>query len=83
VMETGPAFLTSETTEDVTILTTFDQRIQRAAEKAVADVFKSKVAEGSKAQAAVVVMSADGAVRAIVGGRDNTADGVFNRATQA
>ena len=32
-MESGPGFLTSETTEDVTIKTTFDQRIQRAAEE--------------------------------------------------
>ncbi len=83
VMETGPGFLTTETTEDVTIKTTFDQRIQRAAERALQRVFDEKVDEGSKAQAAVVVMSADGAVRAMVGGRDNTAQGTFNRATQA
>lgn len=83
VMETGPGFLTSETTEDVTIKTTFDQRVQRAAERALAKVFEEKVAEGSKAQAAVVVMSADGAVRAVLGGRDPVAIGAFNRATQA
>ena len=83
VMDSGPGFLTSETTEDVTIRTTFDQGIQRAAERALARVFNEKVKEGSKAQAAVVVMSADGAVRAMIGGRDNTAAGTFNRATQA
>ena len=83
VMESGPGFLTSETTEDVTIRTTFDQRIQRAAERALARVFDEKVAKGSTAQAAVVVMSPDGAVRAMIGGRDNTAAGTFNRATQA
>ena len=83
VMESGPGFLTSETTEDVTILTTFDQRLQNAAERALNRLFEEKVAEGSKAQAAVVVMSADGAVRAMVGGRDSTVAGVFNRATQA
>lgn len=83
VMETGPGFLTSETTEDVAIKTTFDQGVQRAAERALARVFDEKVAPGSKAQAAVVVMSADGAVRAMIGGRDNTATGTFNRATQA
>lgn len=83
VMESGPGFLTSETTEDVTITTTFDQRIQRAAERAMKRIFDEKVADGSKAQAAVVIMSPDGAVRAMIGGRDNTATGTFNRATQA
>ncbi|SNT72955.1 transglycosylase domain-containing protein [Paracoccus seriniphilus] len=83
VMETGPGFLTSETTEDVTIKTTFDQRIQRAAERAMKNIFAEKVKEGSKAQAAVVVMSADGAVRAMIGGRDTTVNGAFNRAVQA
>lgn len=83
VMETAPAFLTSETTEDVVIRTTLDQRLQRAAEEALAYVFETKIKEGSKAQAAIVVMSADGAVRAMVGGRRNEAAGSFNRATQA
>ena len=83
VMESGPGFLTSETTEDVTITTTFDQTIQRQAERALKRVFEEKVKDGSQAQAAVVVMSADGAVRAMIGGRDTTAAGSFNRATQA
>ena len=83
LMETGPGFLTSETTEDVTITTTFDQRIQRAAEAAMQRVFNEKVADNSKAEVAVVVMSADGAVRAMIGGRDTTVNGAFNRATQA
>lgn len=83
VMESGPGFLTSETTEDVTITTTFDQRIQRAAERALQRIYDEKVKDGSTAQAAVVVMSADGAVRAMIGGLDNRAQGTFNRATQA
>jgi penicillin-binding protein 1A len=83
VMESGPAFLTGDTTEDVIIRTTLDQRIQKAAETALADVFATKVKGGSKAQAAVVVMSADGAVRAMVGGRQIDSAGSFNRATQA
>ncbi len=83
VMDTGPGFLTSETTEDITIRTTFDQRIQRAAERAVKRVFDEKVADGSKAEVAVVIMSADGAVRAMIGGRDTTVNGAFNRAIQA
>lgn len=83
VMESGPEFFTRTTTEDVIIRTTFDQTIQRAAETALAHVFETKVRAGSKAQAAIVVMSADGAVRAMVGGRDTKASGAFNRATQA
>ena len=83
LMESGPGFLTTETTEDVTILTTFDQKVQQAAERAMKRIFDEKVSDGSKAEAAVVVLSADGAVRALVGGRDTVVQGVFNRATQA
>ncbi|KIC51782.1 PBP1A family penicillin-binding protein [Tateyamaria sp. ANG-S1] len=83
VMSTGPEFFTRNTTEDVIIRTTLDQRLQRAAEDALKQVFETKVREGSKAQAAIVVMSADGAVRAMVGGRETQVAGVFNRAIQA
>ncbi len=84
VMDQGPSFLTDETTEDVVIRTTFDQDIQTAAEEALQWVFDNKVREGSEAQAAIVVMSADGAVRAMVGGRKfRGVAGQFNRAIQA
>lgn len=83
IMQAGPDFLTNETTEDVIIRTTFDPAIQAAAERALTDVFANQVREGSEAQAAIVVMSADGAVRAMVGGRDVSGGGLFNRATQA
>lgn len=83
VMETGPSFLTNTTTEDVVVRTTLDPKLQKAVEEAMAYVFETKVKDGSKAQAAVVVMSADGAVRAMVGGRETQTSGGFNRATQA
>lgn len=83
VMSSGPEFFTRNTTEDVIIKTTLDQRIQRAAEEGLQWVFDNKVKADSQAQAAVVIMSANGAVRAMVGGRDNTVTGAFNRATQA
>ena len=83
VMESAPSFLASETTEDVLIRTTFDTRLQGAAEGAMQTVFAEKVRAGSQAQAAIVVMSADGAVRAMVGGRKTRVSGQFNRATQA
>ncbi|MEM8787076.1 MAG: PBP1A family penicillin-binding protein [Pseudomonadota bacterium] len=83
VMAAGPSFLTRSTTEDVVIATTFDPGLQRAAEEALAHVFDTKVKPGSKAQAAIVILSPDGAVRAMVGGRKSGAAGQFNRATQA
>ncbi len=83
VMASGPEFFTRNTTEDVVIRTTLDQRIQTSAEEALKFIFQEKVREGSKAQAAIVVMSADGAVRGMVGGRKTRVSGAFNRATQA
>ncbi|MDO5756662.1 MAG: transglycosylase domain-containing protein [Rhodobacterales bacterium] len=83
VMSSGPEFFTRDTTEDVIISTTLDQRLQHAAEEGLQAVFDEKLRDGSKAQAAVVVMSADGAVRAMIGGRQTKVSGAFNRATQA
>ena len=81
-MTQGPDFLLRETTEDVIIRTTFDPRMQEAAEAALVEVFENQVREGSEAEAAIIVMSADGAVRAMVGGRQE-GTGLFNRATMA
>ncbi|MDF1802284.1 PBP1A family penicillin-binding protein [Thalassovita sp.] len=83
VMSSGPEFFTRNSATDVMIKTTLDQRLQKAAEDALDYIFSEKVKEGSKAQAAIVVMSADGAVRAMVGGRRTKVSGAFNRATQA
>lgn len=83
VMDQGPDFFTRDTTEDVVIRTTLDQRIQSAAETALLSVFDAKLKAESEAEAAIVVMSSDGAVRGMVGGRDVRASGAFNRATQA
>ena len=84
IMERGgeDRFLELLKAADVEIETTFDPKVQRAAEAALANVFDRKVREGSEAQAAIVVMSYDGAVRAIVGGREK-GSARFNRATQA
>ena len=84
VMEEGAKdrFLHLLKAADVEIQTTFDPAIQRAAEQALASVFDEKVRDGSEAQAAIVVMTHDGAVRAMVGGRERGA-ARFNRATQA
>lgn len=84
VMDRGPSFLMRDTTEDVVIRTTFDQRIQTAAEQALQAVLDAKLRDGSNVQAAIVVMSSDGAVRAMVGGRKfKGVAGQFNRAIMA
>jgi penicillin-binding protein 1A len=67
---------------DLTVITTLDARMQAEAEAAVAE---SLIREGGKmavTQGALVAMSPDGAVRAMVGGRDYN-QSQFNRATQA
>ena len=84
VMEEGSQdrFLELLETADVEIETTFDPAIQKSAEQALASVFDEKLKDGSNAQAAIVVMTHDGAVRAMVGGREKGA-AQFNRAAQA
>lgn len=67
---------------DLTIVTTLDSRLQRAAETAVAVTLDRDGPRARASQAALVAMSPDGAVRAMVGGRDY-AESQFNRATDA
>ncbi|WGI21780.1 PBP1A family penicillin-binding protein [Amylibacter sp. IMCC11727] len=83
IVEAGPDFILKDTKEDLVIRSTFDKRVQKAAEEGLNFIFENKVREGSKAQAAVVVLSRDGAVRALVGGKKTGNAGGFNRATQA
>ena len=84
VMERGPSFLTRDTTEDVIVRTTLDQRIQTAAEEGLQAVLDAKLKPDSNVQAAIVIMSADGAVRAMVGGvKFRGVAGSFNRAIMA
>ena len=83
IMTTGPRYFTRNTTEDVLIQTTLDQTIQTATEQAVRRVFDDKISKSSKAEVAVVVMNKEGAVQAMIGGRDTRTTGAFNRATQA
>lgn len=67
---------------DIIITTTLDARLQSAAETAVARVMGRDSAKLHAGQAALVAMTPDGAVKAMVGGRDY-AQSPFNRATQA
>ncbi|HEY2008963.1 MAG TPA: PBP1A family penicillin-binding protein [Rhizomicrobium sp.] len=71
------------TPEPVIVETSFDLDAQTMAERAIA---QGLAAEGQKfnvSQAALVAMTPDGAVRAMVGGKDYSTSGGFNRATDA
>ncbi len=67
---------------DLIVATTLDRRLQRIAEAKVVAALKGPGARLGARQAALVAMTPDGAVRAMVGGR-NYASSQFNRATQA
>ena len=67
---------------DLDILTTLDPRLQLAGERAIKTVLEAEGESRSAGQAAMVVMSPEGAIRALVGGR-SYADSPFNRATSA
>ncbi len=67
---------------DLVVVTTIDGRAQQIAEAAVDKALSDADAAKNANQAALVAMSPDGAVRAMVGGRDYAAS-QFNRATQA
>ena len=67
---------------DLTIVTTLDIAMQKAASTAIETVMKKRGATVQAKQAALVAMRPDGAVRAIMGGRDHSKS-TFNRATKA
>ena len=67
---------------DLVVLTSLDARIQQAAERSVDAIMNRDGDKLHAEQAALVALSPDGAVRAMVGGRDYI-DSPFNRATQA
>ncbi len=67
---------------DVVVTTTLDPQMQGDAERAVVKTLAADGATDHVAQGALVAMSPDGAIRAMVGGSDYN-DSQFNRATQA
>ena len=68
--------LIDETSEPIDVWTTLDPGMQSAANRAI----NANTPDG--AQGALVAIDRDGAVRAMVGGRDYV-DSIYNRATQA
>lgn len=68
--------LIDETTEPLDVWTTLDPRMQTAADAAI----RANVPAGT--QGALVALDRDGAVRAMIGGKDYVSS-IYNRATQA
>ena len=68
--------------EDIVVQTTIDAGLQASAEKTLTEELAQKGDKSGVAQGALVAMTPDGAVRALVGGR-NYADSQFNRAVAA
>jgi penicillin-binding protein 1A len=66
---------------DIVVHTTLDMTLQRKAEAELEALLAGPGAKAGVTQGAIVVMTPDGAVRALVGGR-NYATSQFNRATQ-
>ncbi|HZH10035.1 MAG TPA: penicillin-binding protein 1A [Microvirga sp.] len=67
---------------DVAVFTTIDPTMQAAAERALVDELNAKGQKFNVSQGAFVALQPDGAVRALVGGRNYEAS-QFNRATSA
>jgi penicillin-binding protein 1A len=70
------------TTEPIMVETSFDLDAQTMAEHAIAEGLAAEGQKFNASQAALVAMTPDGAVRAMVGGKDYGGSG-FNRATDA
>ena len=67
---------------DLTVITTLNPYYQRVAEQELAITLAKQGTKRNVKQGAIVLMQPDGAIRALVGGRDYDAS-QFNRATQA
>jgi penicillin-binding protein 1A len=67
---------------DVTVLTTIDTRLQGSAETILVEMLSAQGAKLNASQGALVSLAPDGAIRALIGGRDYTKS-QFNRATAA
>ncbi len=74
--------LIGEIDSDIKVETTIDPALQAAAEHALTDELAQKGARLDVQQGALVAMSPDGAVRALVGGK-NYAESQYNRAVAA
>jgi penicillin-binding protein 1A len=74
--------LVGQIEQDIVVETTIDPKLQAVAEAAVIDELAAKSVKYNVSQGALVAMSPDGSVRAMVGGR-NYAESQYNRAVTA
>jgi len=82
VVQQVPGFIGHPIDADITVQTTIDPALQRTAEAKVSETLDGPAVKLKASQGALVAMTHDGAVRAMVGGRDYD-ESQFNRATQA
>ena len=81
IMEQVWAYV-QDLSDDLVVQTTFDPRLQKRAEQKVATLIQKQGKSKAFSQAALIAMTPNGAVRALVGG-GNYGQSQFNRATQA
>ena len=74
--------LIGQVDQNIVVQTSIDPKLQRIAEASVIDELAAKSVKFNVSQGALVAMSPDGAVRAMVGGR-NYAESQYNRAVTA
>ncbi|WGD52315.1 penicillin-binding protein 1A [Bradyrhizobium sp. CB1650] len=74
--------LVGQIDQSITVETTIDPKLQSVAEAAIIDELAAKSVKFNVTQGALVAMTPDGAVRAMVGGR-NYSDSQYNRAVTA
>jgi penicillin-binding protein 1A len=74
--------LIGQVDQSIVVETSIDPKLQRIAEASVIDELAAKSVKFNVSQGALVAMSPDGAVRAMVGGR-NYAESQYNRAVTA
>src|SRR6478609_8132587 len=74
--------LVGQIDESIVVETTIDPKLQSVAEAAIIDELAAKSVKFNVTQGALVAMTPEGAVRAMVGGR-NYADSQYNRAVTA
>ena len=76
----GP--MIADTEQDMIVKTTLDLSLERLAERHVEDMLAKQGEARKVSEAALITVAPDGAVRALIGGRDYR-QSQFNRATQA
>ncbi|ABE61127.1 Penicillin-binding protein 1A [Nitrobacter hamburgensis X14] len=74
--------LVGQVDQNIVVETTIDPKLQSVAEAALIDELAAKSVKFNVSQGALVAMTPDGAIRAMVGGR-NYGDSQFNRAVMA